>query len=83
MSFTRFVVLEWCFLSMGGDRGMSTVNCECVGVTVVWCVGVLSAYVWLETMGLGVQVEVLGCVNVMFCVCWGERESVWVCFVGV
>ncbi len=61
------------FLSMGGDCGVSTVNLFCVGVTVVWCVGVLStmAYGCLEVMGAVVYVEV-PVVSVWCFVCFGE-----------
>ncbi len=62
------------FLSMGGDCGVTTVNLFCVGVTVVWRVGVLStsAYVCLEVVG--------AVVSVWRFVCVFQRESVSVCF---
>ncbi len=53
---------------------VSNVNLFCVGVTVVWCVCVLNtwAYVYLEMRCAIVHVEVLACVSVVFCACWGE-----------
>ncbi len=63
-----------------GDCGASSVNVFCVGVTVVWCVGVLStlASVCLEVIVAVVHVEVPGCVSVVFCVCFGEGPCVGV-----